>query len=281
MPRIDRCQVKRTFVFRSFVITYEEIGSAPNTVVLVHGAGANRNYWKGLTEHLRSYRVLAPDLYGHGDTPIWASKNNTPYFYSSDVDLLEALIKLHGQPVHLVGHSSGGSVCIELAIKKPEFISGLVLIEPMLPTILRDKAPNEWEEISSTYKHCHSELDKGNTAVAAHDLFEYILGDGEWNKLPEKVRKWMVENIETLTAHSRASLALQCDLEAYGKLNVPVLTIHGSHSRTPYQKISQILAQTFRRSRVLTVKGSSHNSPLTHLGTVGPAILNFLEKSRL
>src|SRR5690606_40937726 len=64
--------MKQTFYFHDVAVTYTDEGQgAP--FVLVHGAGANRNYWKSLavelTNNLGAARIVAPDLFGHGETP--------------------------------------------------------------------------------------------------------------------------------------------------------------------------------------------------------------------
>jgi len=47
---------------------YREAGSGPN-LVLIHGMINSSRHWEGVAERLAdSYRVIAPDLIGHGDS---------------------------------------------------------------------------------------------------------------------------------------------------------------------------------------------------------------------
>ena len=52
-------------------IDYADEGSGP-PVVLIHSSVSGNRQWRALTEALRDrYRVLAPNLYGYGETTPW------------------------------------------------------------------------------------------------------------------------------------------------------------------------------------------------------------------
>lgn len=269
---------KRSVICDRISVTFNESEGADPTVLLVHGAGANRNYWKALDDALSGRATVAPDLYGHGGTPAWKSvSRSTPsYSYRDDVPLLESVLALRNPPFDLVGHSSGGSVCLEYAREFPKHVRRLVLIEPMLPTMLQDFDAAAWAEVSGAYRDVHHQVKKGQFGQAARHLFEYILGDGQWNALPEKIRTWMTENVETtLEAHSDASLALPTDPTEYAGLRIPTLVIYGEHTRVPYQRIAERMAQLLN-GRLERISDASHNSPLTHAQAVNQLVCEFI-----
>jgi pimeloyl-ACP methyl ester carboxylesterase len=256
---------------------YIEEGKGPLKAVLVHGAGANKSYWGSLAKQSIDQKILRPDLYGHGQMPSWHSYQPLrTYSYYDDVQLLENLTSQFLTPVDLVGHSSGGAICIEYALRNPQKVNSLVLVEPMLPTILKEDKKEFWDEVYSAYTSSHSKADKESPNEAASILFEYILGDGEWEKLPLKIQKWMGENVSTtLNAHSRASLALPIGKDTYRALHCPTLLIYGSLTRRPYIEIIKCLKERLKISSIQEILGASHNSPLTHQNQVNQLILDF------
>ncbi|HLY33899.1 MAG TPA: alpha/beta hydrolase, partial [Jatrophihabitantaceae bacterium] len=106
---------------------YLEAGpmSAP-TVVLVHGLGATNASMLPLVHALSSeFRVLAPDLPGHGGTQAKGDAHAAEYLGNW---LLAFIRETCDQPVVLVGNSLGGRTSLEAALISPEDVRGLVLL---------------------------------------------------------------------------------------------------------------------------------------------------------
>ena len=251
---------------------------AGDVCVLVHGAGANRGYWRSLADSLGAVRTLRPDLYGHGDTPAWpAERVGRDYGYGDDATMLEHLLADCVAPVHLVGHSSGGAVCLEFARRHPTRVARLVVAEPMLPTRLAGAFPGEFAEIAAAYDRADAAVRGGAAAAAAQILFEYILGDGEWQRLGAGTRAWLTANAErSLVAHSRASLALAVTADRYAGVACPVLVLCGAATRAPFRRICELLAADLPDARLLVIADASHNAPLSHAAAVAAAIGRFL-----
>ena len=104
-------------------------GAHPETVVLIHGFAGSKDHWIRLVRHLPAhYRVLVPDLPGHGDNaPDTTVTYRIDYLASSLWDLVDALVD---EPVSLVGNSLGGRTATEMALARPDRVRGLVLLNP-------------------------------------------------------------------------------------------------------------------------------------------------------
>lgn len=97
------------------------------TIMLVHGYAGCSETWEHQINHLsKSYRVVAPDLRGHGqsDAPL------TKYTMEEMVNDLHQVSQHLSLPERysLAGHSFGGSICIEFAVAHPEQLDRLILI---------------------------------------------------------------------------------------------------------------------------------------------------------
>ena len=76
-------------------------------VVLIHSSVSANRQWRALSEALRdSYRVLAVNLFGYGETTPWPG--TSPQSLYAQAQLVTALCDEVASPVHLVGHSFGG-----------------------------------------------------------------------------------------------------------------------------------------------------------------------------
>ncbi|MDB5987923.1 MAG: alpha/beta fold hydrolase [Nevskia sp.] len=106
---------------------YDDIGSGV-AVVMLHGLGASHEDWESQrTPFSRAFRVIAPDLRGFG-----ASGRVGEYTIAQFADDVWALLEqLKVKRFHLIGHSMGGAVALQMAIDRPERIRRLVLADTL------------------------------------------------------------------------------------------------------------------------------------------------------
>jgi pimeloyl-ACP methyl ester carboxylesterase len=98
------------------------------TVVLVHGLSATNASMLPLIPALSTkYRVLAPDLPGHGGTQATGNAHGASYLGKWLVAFLRETCE---QPVVLVGNSLGGRTALQAALDSPDAVRGLVLLCP-------------------------------------------------------------------------------------------------------------------------------------------------------
>jgi pimeloyl-ACP methyl ester carboxylesterase len=84
--------------------------------------------------------VASFDWRGHGQTE-WTGAGGYYHFPDYVLDLDELLPQLSDQPVHLVGHSMGGSACVMYAAARPENLRSLTLIEGLGPPEMEPRDP--------------------------------------------------------------------------------------------------------------------------------------------
>src|ERR1700729_3652800 len=108
-------------------LAYEEMNSAAPPIILIHGWSCDHTVFARQAKVLsQSHHVVLVDLRGHGmsDAP---HQDYTMAAFADDLAWLcteLALVK----PV-VVGHSMGGNVALELAAKRPELLSSIVMID--------------------------------------------------------------------------------------------------------------------------------------------------------
>ena len=101
------------------------VGGDGPPLILVHGLGGAASNWTELAPLLlRQYRLLVPDLPGHGaSTALPAVSGLQPY-----ADRVARVAELEGMlPAPVVGHSLGGMVVLRLALRRPDDVEAVVL----------------------------------------------------------------------------------------------------------------------------------------------------------
>jgi pimeloyl-ACP methyl ester carboxylesterase len=101
------------------------IGESGPRVVFVHGLFGQGKNWTTIAKGLADdHRVTLVDLPNHGHSP-WTDRVD----YLDMAGLLAAELEQFGEPVTLVGHSMGGKVAMQLALRRPELLHALVVVD--------------------------------------------------------------------------------------------------------------------------------------------------------
>jgi pimeloyl-ACP methyl ester carboxylesterase len=105
----------------------------PVDIVFSHANGFNaRTYRTILAPLAAEFRILAPDLRGHGASTLPAEPQDWPGWTGFAADLVALLAAATDRPVVLAGHSLGATTSLLAAGAAPERMRALVLVEPVL-----------------------------------------------------------------------------------------------------------------------------------------------------
>ncbi|KAB5576485.1 Alpha/Beta hydrolase protein [Coniochaeta sp. 2T2.1] len=121
-----------------YTITAPE-ASAPKSalaLVCIHGLGSASSFYAPITPHLTSLgnTVLAIDTHGSGLSPYSGTGNTTTSVADDALAVVESLAGQMPESVVVLGHSMGGIVASEMALRdEKDRIKGLVLIGPVNP----------------------------------------------------------------------------------------------------------------------------------------------------
>ncbi|HEX4362129.1 MAG TPA: alpha/beta hydrolase [Pseudonocardia sp.] len=113
---------------RAGELAYDELGTgAP--LLLVHSAAHDRRDWDAIrTELAGRYRTVAVDLPAHGESP--APRSDWQPSAAGIADLVEDVVDRLGLgPTSVLGSSVGGFAAARLAIRRPEAVRALVLVD--------------------------------------------------------------------------------------------------------------------------------------------------------
>ena len=101
--------------------------SVDRTIVFVHGYAGCAETWEYQINHfVNKYRVVVPDLRGHGQSDAPFSQYTMAELVE-DLDTIANELKLPEKFI-LAGHSFGGSICVEYAVAYPERLEKLIFL---------------------------------------------------------------------------------------------------------------------------------------------------------
>ena len=257
---------------------FREVGAGPG-VVCLHANASTSSQWRALMERLApKFRVLAPDSYGAGRSPAWAT--DRPISLRDEATLLEPVFARAGEPFALVAHSYGAAVALIAALAQPHRLRALALYEPTLFALLDAEAPppNEADGIRTTAARAAIALDAGNPAGAAECFIDFWMGTGSWARMPEARKGPIAGSIVNVRGWAGALFGEPTPLEAFASLDVPVLYMVGKDSPASSLGVARLLTSTLPRVEVIEFEGLGHMGPVTHPDVVNEAISRFLER---
>jgi pimeloyl-ACP methyl ester carboxylesterase len=110
-------------------IVFNQKGNGKPAIIFVHGWSNNKSIWDAQVAHFsEKHKAIAVDLAAFGES----GNNRSNWSISAFGDDVAAIIKnLKLNQVVLVGFSMGAPVVIEAAVKVPENIIGVILVDDL------------------------------------------------------------------------------------------------------------------------------------------------------
>ena len=246
-------------------------------VVLIHSSVSGNRQWRALTDALKDrYRVLAVNLFGYGETTRWPAVARQSLY--AQAQLILTLCENLGAPVHLVGHSFGGSVALKAASLLGQRVGKLILLEPNPFYLLEQHGRAEaFLEARGLRDHvkCFGAL--GDWPRVAERFADYWLGDGSWSAMPEKRRAAFAEALQPNFHEWDAVMDERTPLEAWQALTARTLVVSDAATRLPIREIVAIFAEACPRWSFKAIAEGGHMAPLTHPQVINPIVRDFLD----
>lgn len=104
-------------------IFFDDYGTGP-VILFVHPPGMGRKTFVNQVPLHRSFRLIMPDLSGHGDS-ISLDESITVLTYVNELESIRRLLK--EDQIFLFGYSAGGIIVQEYAIQFPNNVKGVIL----------------------------------------------------------------------------------------------------------------------------------------------------------
>ena len=107
---------------------YEIKGKGNNSIIFIHGLCGNHKVWyKNIPAFASKYKVLAIDIFGHGNS----SKEISPkWAFESMASVIKKLIEKEGlQRVVLIGHSIAGNILLNCMEENPRNVVAYVFVD--------------------------------------------------------------------------------------------------------------------------------------------------------
>jgi len=243
---------------------YEEHGQGP-PILCVHGMAGSAIMWAAAVPELaRLGRVLVYDRRGHrSQRPDPYDKTTVAEHADDAAALLDAL---GATPAAVIGRSYGGEIAIDLALRYPQRVRALVLLEAAIFSLSAEAIA--WEE-SLRQRVLAAATDDPTTV--GKTLVRFILGDATWDGFPAPIQQMFTDNGPAAVAEATGG-PLQVDRAALATIHIPTLLVAAAHSPEAFRQVTDAMAAAMPNSRTHIVEGGHLINP------ADPAVLGFLQE---
>ena len=267
-----------TLAGNSVSLHIRQRGNSNEACILIHGFGEGAYIWDDLAPSIaRSFRTLAVDLRGHGDSS-WDPKGE--YSVEGHVaDLIEVIDALQIERLALVGHSLGGDIAIRIAAARPKSVIGLAIVD-----FGPDLNPEGADRVFTDF----------NDSLRTWDSFsEYEA----WLQLRRPlVSPTIISNMSTgaLQKYPHGGYRLKCDpalgtakmrrtdsallWSIIASLSLPVMILRGIGSAVLTGDVAQKMAQVLPTGHLRTINQAGHGVVADNPREFAAALLPFLSQ---
>jgi esterase len=258
-------------------MAYVERGSG-EPLVLVHGSLSDFRFFAAAMEPLSSkYRVISVSLRHYYPEP-WNGKGGDFSLKQHSSDVAAFLRTLNAGPVHLVGHSRGGSLVLYVATAHPELVRSLTVAEGGTSMPAFDESMSAPSAAGAKGKqriaNTLAMLEQGKTDEGLNYFIDDVGGPGSWRAASESVRQMFRDNAWSLKGADLDTFEPYSCADA-GRIRAPILLLRGEKTPQTFTKMLEVMAGCMKNADRAIVAGASHGSPRLNPKGFAEAVIVF------
>jgi pimeloyl-ACP methyl ester carboxylesterase len=243
-------------------IDYDESGSGP-TVVLVPGSCSTGAAWRPIIAHLQNgFRCVTTSLLGYGGTAERRSRDDADI--AAEADIVADVVRHSGGPVHLVGHSFGGLSALAVAMREPDLLLSLTILEAPATEVLRgsgeDRLYREFRTMAGAYVGAY----EAGEAHAIERMIDFYGGAGTFQGWPQRVRDYAVATTPANLLDWTCAFGFALTPPILANVTTRTLVAWGDSSHPAAQRANALLAQHIPKAVIAEIPGAAHFMIATH-----------------
>jgi pimeloyl-ACP methyl ester carboxylesterase len=256
-----------------------EVGTQLPALLLVHGSiNDYRSFAEQMTPLSAHARTIAVSL-RHAYPERWDGTGDDFTVEQHAADLAAFIgAQAHG-PMHVLGHSRGGAVALQLALHHPQAVRTLTLADPGGLELLLPPSPESEamaRQSSEMFARLRENLSTGDEGAALARFVEDLNGPGAWERRTPAQRQVMLDNIRTGPACAQRPSFTPGQIAS---LSMPILPVTGAKSPARYRLMLEAMrALNPNVAALVTVADAAHAMHRENAPAFNAAVRDFIAR---
>jgi len=253
---------------------FKSYGDQPSPLIFIHGVGMRGDVWSPQVEYFSNdYQVITYDFLGHGESHLPPEEPVLDDY----VEQLNNLLKhLNLSLISLVGHSMGALISVAFALKHPDKVKALVLI---------NIAFNRSEEAQKGVLNRANQILQTNKILNIEQTLERWFKNktsADDLKKIDKIRNWLANTSPQGYGRTYRLFALsdKVFLNKLSRLRPPVLYLTGDEDPNSTPAMSQQMAEETPNGSSNSLTGEAHMMSYIAANKVNPIIEQFFMEAK-
>lgn len=243
-------------------IDYSESGSGP-TVLFVPGSYSTPAAWKPMQRLLPpQWHFAATSLCGYGQTV--ETRRAGDAGMAHELRVLEAVARHVPGPVHLVGHSFGGTVALAAALGGRVQVASLALFEANPLALLHHHGHRDLHQATHRMSAAFEQAVSSGEHDAPARIIDFWGGAGSFATMPAPVQDYCRQTAPANVLDWHTDFGFDFSGADLARLDLPVLLVRGAQANPAMVAMTEVLAAYLPQVQAAVVAGASHFLINTH-----------------
>lgn len=236
-------------------IYYEIHGQGPETMLLSHGLLWSGKMFQRQVDYFKArYKCVIYDHRGQGRSEVTKEGYDMDSLYEDAVKIIE---ELNLGPCHMLGLSMGGFVAMRVALRRPEYLKSLILLETSA-----EPEPNKFK-----YSLLNFVVSIFGVSAVVNKVMPIMFGKTFLNDPARKdeVHQWktqLISNKKSIVKAVKGVINREGVLDELSNVQIPTLVIVGDEDVATVTEKAKNIKLKIPQSRLAIIKGAGHSSTI-------------------
>ncbi|PHS39509.1 MAG: hypothetical protein COA91_06170 [Robiginitomaculum sp.] len=256
-------------------VDYQEFGDGRLLLLLHASLSGNKQWLPYAKQFCDRYRVIAPNFFGNGKSSQWPA--DAQQTLDDQLTLISPLLA-DCDSVDIVGHSLGGAIAMQAALRFHDKVQKLVLLEPTHYRLISNyKGGGPYRDIMNMFTVFQAAHDSNDWQPAAEMVSNFWHGPDAWSEMSKHHRIAVTWRMPPVFHELQAILSNKTPIETLAKITAKTLVVRGRTTVPAIMDTFELLQKHIPQWSYQVIGADGHMFPVSKPDMTYQVLSTFLD----